>query len=110
MKVLQRGLKKEDIVQVKRYSKWYIVTENDVRLLVNETPKANQEENVNKVDWKNSTASLLIDSFETTKKFYEKNKHLELKLYIKADFGTLYNEYEVKDWTLGENSIEVDLV
>lgn len=110
MKVLQRGLKKEDIVKVKRYNKWYIVTDTDVRILVNETPRTENDENANKVDWKNNKAYICIDSFESSKKFYDKNKELELKLYIKADVGTLYNEYKVKDWSLNDRGIEVDLV
>lgn len=110
MKVLQRGLKKEDIVKIKRYSKWYIVTDTDVRILVNETSRTDKDDNSNKVDWKNNKAYICIDNFESSKKFYEKNKDLELKLYIKADFGTTYNEYKVKDWDLTERGIEVDLI
>ncbi|WP_042273476.1 hypothetical protein [Faecalimicrobium dakarense] len=110
MKVLKRGLKKEDIVNVKRYNKWYIVTEDDVRILVNETSRTDQDDDSNKVDWKNSKAYISMGNFESSKKFYEKNKELELKLYIKADIGTLYNEYKVNDWSLTERGIEVDLV
>ena len=110
MKVLQRGLKKEDIVKIKRYSKWYIVTDTDVRILVNETSRTDKDENSNKVDWKNNKAYICIDNFESSKKFYEKNKELELKLYIKVDIGTTYNEYKVNDWGLTERGIEVDLV
>ncbi|MBO3445292.1 hypothetical protein [Clostridium sp. CCUG 7971] len=109
MKVLQRGLKKEDIVKIKRYNKWHIVTDNDVRMLVNETSNTDNDDNSNKVDWKNNKAYIFMDSFESSKKFYEKNKELELKLYIKADIGTLYNEYKVNDWSLTERGIEVDL-
>lgn len=110
MKVLQRGLKKEDIFEIKRYSKWYIVKDNDVRILVNETPRTDKDDNSNKVDWKNSKAYICIDNFESSKKFYEKNKELELKLYIKAEIGTLYNEYKVNGWSFTERGIEVDLV
>ena len=35
MKILQRGLKKEEIAQAKRYMRWYRVIDNEMRLFVN---------------------------------------------------------------------------
>ena len=46
---------------------------------------------------------------DVSKKFYEKHKNLEVKLFIKADAGTLYSEYEVKSWRLNDKGIEVIL-
>ena len=35
MNILQRGLKKEEIAQAKRYMRWYRVIDNEMRLFVN---------------------------------------------------------------------------
>ena len=51
----------------------------------------------------------VLISFNYSKNFYEKHKNLEVKLFIKADAGTLYSEYEVKSWGLNEKGIEVIL-
>ena len=88
MKKLRTNLRKEDIALSKGYMRWYRVVENEVRLFINE---------------------LCIDSFDYSKNFYEKHKNLEVKLFIKADAGTLYSEYEVKSWGLNDKGIEVIL-
>ena len=96
MKKLRTNLKKEDIALSKGYMRWYRVVEDEVRLFINERAVNNNKEAVNKIYWKENRAELCIDSFDYSKKFYEKHKNLEVKLFIKADAGTLYSEYEVK--------------
>lgn len=109
MKKLRTNLKKEDIALSKGYMRWYRVIENEVRLFINERAVNNNKEAVNKIYWKDSRAELCIDSFEYSKKFYEKHKKLDVKLFIKADAGILYSEYEVKSWGLNDKGIEVIL-
>lgn len=109
MKILKRGLQKEEIVKVKRYYKSYIATEEDIRLIVNESLKVNSEGNLDKIDWKNNKAYISMESLEASKKIYDNNKHLKVKLYIKSELGTLYNEYKVNSWSFGEKGIELDL-
>ncbi|MCH1959705.1 hypothetical protein [Romboutsia hominis] len=109
MKILQRGLKKEQIAQARGYMRWYRVIDNELRLFVNENLRTDKGEAVNKVDYKNSKAYLCMDSLEYSEKFYNKNKHLKVRLYIKADVGSLYNEYEVIDWCLSEKGLELNL-
>ena len=87
----------------------YRVVENEVRLFINERAVNNNKEAVNKIYWRDSRAELCIDSFDYSKNFYEKHKNLEVKLFIKADAGTLYSEYEVKSWGLNDKAIEVIL-
>ena len=52
---------------------------------------------------------LAVRDISVSKNFYEKHKNLEVKLFIKADAGTLYSEYEVKSWGLNDKGIEVIL-
>lgn len=109
MKILQRGLKKEQIANSRGYMRWYRVIDNELRLFVNENLRTYTGKDVNKVDYRNNKAYLCMDSLEYSNKFYNKNKHLKVRLYIKSDAGSLYNEYEVIDWSLGENGIELNL-
>ncbi|CEO11959.1 Uncharacterised protein [[Clostridium] sordellii] len=109
MKVLQRGLKKEEIAQVKRYQRWYRVIDNELRLFVNEDRKAPNGELTNKIDYKNNKAYLCMADLAYCKKFYEKNKYFNVRLYVKSDVGSLYNEYEVINWHLSDKGLELDL-
>ena len=102
MNILQRGLKKEEIAQAKRYMRWYRVIDNEMRLFV-------KGEIANTIDYKNNKAYLCMADLEYSKKFYNKNKHYKVRLYAKNDEKSLYDEYEVKDWFLSEKGLELDL-
>ncbi|MGL4913016.1 MAG: hypothetical protein ACRC3Y_11370 [Romboutsia sp.] len=110
LKILQRGLKKEEIALAKRYQKWYKVTEDEIRLFVNEGTMSNEKEVVNRIDHKNNKAYLCMGDIEYSKKFYEKHKNLKLRLYVKSDVGNLYNEYRVNDWQASEKGLELFLL
>lgn len=107
MKKLRTNLKKEDIALSKGYMRWYRVVENEIRLFINERAINDNKEIVNKIYWKDSRAEFCIDSLEYSKKFYEKHKDLDVKVFIKSDGGALYSEYEVKSWGVNEKCIEV---
>ena len=109
MKKLRTNLKKEDIALSKGYMKWYRVIGDEVRLFINERTLNDKNEVVNKIYWKDNRAELCIDSFDYSKKFYEKHKNLEVKLFIKPDGVSLYSEYEVKSWGLNDKGLEIIL-
>ena len=100
MNILQRGLKKEEIAQAKRYMRWYRVIDNEMRLFVNLGLVTDKGEIANTIDYKNNKAYLCMADLEYSKKFYNKNKHYKV---------SLYDEYEVKDWFLSEKGLELDL-
>ena len=104
MKILQRGLKKEEIAQAKRYMRWYRVIDNEMRLFVNLGLVTDKGEIANTIDYKNDKAYLCMADLEYSKKFYNK-----VRLYAKTDASSLYNEYEVKGWYLSEKGLELDL-
>ena len=109
MNILQRGLKKEEIAQAKRYMRWYRVIDNEMRLFVNLGLVTDKGEIANTIDYKNNKAYLCMADLEYSKKFYNKNKHYKVRLYAKNDAKSLYDEYEVKDWSLSEKGLELDL-
>lgn len=109
MKKLASNLKKEDIAMTKGYMQWCRVVEGELRLFINEKQKNDEGVFHNKVDWKNNIAYLCINDFEYSKDFYEKNKEYKVRMFVKADVGTLYSEYAVTSWSLGEKSLEVIL-
>ncbi|MEG2480348.1 MAG: hypothetical protein ACRCYC_08820 [Paraclostridium sp.] len=109
MKLVKRGIKKEDITLAKRYAKWYKVIDNEIRVILNESSRVSKNSVANNVDYKNDKAYLCVTDLEGSKKFYEKHKDLELRLYVKADVGSLYNEYKVNDWYVNEEGLEIDL-
>lgn len=109
MKILQRGLKKEQIAQAKRYMRWYRVIDNEMRLFINLGFVTDKGEIANTIDYKNNKAYLCMADLEYSKKFYNKNKHYKVRLYAKNDAKSLYDEYEVKDWFLSEKGLELDL-
>lgn len=109
MKKLRVNLKKQEIGLTKGHTKWFRVVENELRLFVNEKQVNDKNQFINIIDWKESKAYLYVDSIETSRKFYEEHKQLDVKLFIKADVGVIYNEYEVKSWGLNDNFIEVTL-
>lgn len=109
MKKLRSNLKKEEIAGSKGYMKWYRTFDNEIRLFVNERALNEKNEVLNKVLWKENKALLCIGSTEYNKNFYEKFKAYTVKFFVKSDVGALYSEYEVKEWFLGEEAIEVIL-
>ena len=109
MKILQRGLKKEQIAQAKRYMRWYRVIDNEMRLFINLGFVTDKGEIANTIDYKNNKAYLCMADLEYSKKFYNKNKHYKVRLYAKNDAKSLYDEYEEKDWFLSEKGLELDL-
>ena len=110
MKKLRSNLRKEEIALSKGYVRWYRVIENEIRLFVNESCKSDDNVGLNKLYYKDSRAELCINDYEYAKNFYEKHKDLTPKFFVKTDAGALYSEYEVSDWGLNENGIEVKLV
>ncbi|MDO4535768.1 MAG: FimB/Mfa2 family fimbrial subunit [Clostridium perfringens] len=106
MKKLRSDLKKEDIALTKGHMKWYRVVEDEIRLFINEKAVNNKSFN-NKIYWKENRGELSVEDLESSKKFYDKNKHLNIKVFIKNDSGTLYSEYKVKNWGLSDTGIEV---
>ena len=109
MKILQRGLKKEEIAQAKGYMRWYRVIDNEMRLFVNESFRNHEGEIGNKIDYKNNKAYLCMADLEYSRMFYNKNKHYKVRLYVKSEVGSLYNEYEVIDWYLSDKGLELNL-
>ena len=109
MKIIQRGLKKEQIAQANRYMRWYRVIDNEMRLFVNLGLVTDKGELGNKLDYKNNKAYLCMADLEYSKKFYNKNKHFKVRLYAKENAKSLYNEYEVLDWYLSDKGLELDL-
>lgn len=109
MKVLSRGISKEQIVGVKKYSKWYKVIDGEIMIIINEEKKDSKKELVNDVQWKNNKALICLDSEEYRAKFFNKHKDLKVKLFVKLDTGLLYNQYETIGWSLKDNAIEIDL-
>lgn len=91
----------------KGYMKWYRVIEDELRLFVNEKHLSEKNERINIIYWKENRAELCIDGFEYAKKFYENNRNLSVKFFVKANVGALYSEYAVKDWGLCPKGIEV---
>jgi DNA polymerase III alpha subunit (gram-positive type) len=110
MKLVKRGVKKEEITLAKSYARWYKVIDNEIRILLNESARVSKNSVKNILDYKNDKAYLCVSDLEASKKFYEKHKDLELRLYVKADVGSLYNEYKVDNWYVSENGLEIDLV
>ena len=109
MKKLRSNLRKEEIAMSKGYMRWYRVREDEVRLFINESGKSDNNTCLNKLYYRNSRAELCINDYEYAKNFYEKHKHLVPKLFVKPDAASLYCEYEVLEWGLNENGIEVKL-
>ena len=58
MKIIQRGLKKEEIALAKRYMRWYRVIDNEMRLFVNLGFVTDKGELGNKIDYKNNKGIL----------------------------------------------------
>lgn len=109
MKVLNRGISKEDIVAVKKYSKWYKVINDEIMLVINEEKRNSKKELVNMVQWKNNKAFICLDDEEYRTKFFNKHKDLKVRLFVKLDTGLLYNEYETIGWSLQDEAIEIEL-
>ena len=109
MKKLRSNLKKEEIAGSKGYMKWYRTFDNEIRLFVNERALNENNEPLNKILWKENKALLCIGGMEYNKDFYGKFKDYTVKFFVKSDMGALYSEYEVKEWFLGEEAIEVIL-
>ena len=111
MKVLQRGLKKEEIALQKGYMKWYkVINNNELRFFINESKRDENGYLSNLIDWKNNIAYLCISSKEYNEKFYSKHKNLKARLFAKENDNSLYNELGVKDWYLSEKGIIVNLL
>ena len=111
MKVLQRGLKKEEIALQKGYMRWYKVIDNsEIRFFINESKRDENGDLSNIIDWKNNIAYLCISSKEYNKNFYSKHKNLKARLFAKENDNSLYNELGVKDWYLSEKGIIVNLL
>lgn len=109
MNILKSGLTKEEIAQAKRYMRWYRVIGNEIRLFVNLGLVTDKGELGNKLDYKNNKAYLCMADLEYSEKFYNKNKHFEVRLYVKENTRSLYDEYEVLDWKLSDKGLELDL-
>lgn len=107
MKKLSTNLNKKEISSGKGSSKWYKVLENEVRVLISENQVCNNKK-VNEIQWKTNKGTLCKDSLEYAEEFYEKNKELNLRVFIKSDTGVLYSEYDVDSWGLGEGGIEIN--
>ena len=107
MKRLRTGLKKTEIAPTKTGMKSYRIINDDLILFVDEM-ETNSEGNLsNKIDWKSSVGTVGIGNLDFTDDFYEKNKALTPKVYIKADYSILYNEFKVDSWEVNGNSINV---
>ena len=111
MKVLQRGLRKEEIAMQKGYMKWYkVINGNELRFFINESKQDENGDLSNLIDWKNNIAYLCISSSEYNEKFYSNHKDLKARLFVKENDNALYNELGVKGWYLSEKGIIVDLI
>ena len=109
MKKLRSNLKKEEIAGSKGYMKWYRAFDNEIRVFINERFTNENNEIVNKILWKENKALICIGAIKHSEWFYERYKDYDLKFFVKSDMGALYSEYEVKEWFLGEDGIEVIL-
>lgn len=109
MKKLRDNLKKEKIAGSKGYMKWYRAFDKEVRLFINERALNENNEILNKIFWRENRALICVGATEYNKGFYKKYKDYDVKFFVKSDAGALYSEYEVKEWSLVEDGIEVIL-
>ena len=107
MKRLRTGLKKTEIAPTKTGMKSYRIINDDLILFVDEADTNTEGNLANKIDWKANTGTVGIGNLDFSEDFYEKNKALTAKVYIKADYSILYNEFKVDSWELNNNSINI---
>lgn len=109
MKILETGLKKEDIALSKRFMHWKKVLDDEIRLFIN-LDKEDEDGNLaNTIDYKNNIAYLCISSSDYNEKFYSKYKDLKVRLFVREDRKSLYSELSVKDWYVNEKGIVLNL-
>lgn len=109
MKVVRRNLKKAEIVS-KPDRKWYCVTSDEIRFLIDEKSSNELSGKLNEIDWKNNKGVVGMDSIQYSKYYSLFNgeyKGLTPKLFIKNDTGSSYNEYEIDSWKTTENGVEI---
>lgn len=108
MKQLRYNLTKFDIAGVRNYRKWYRAFEetNEVRVFINELLMKNGER-VNKFIYTENRALICIGATKENEWFFNKYKNYDMKFFIRSNVGTVYSEYEVKEWHLLEDCIEV---
>ena len=107
MKRISEALKKEQIAGSKGYVKWFRVIDGQLRLFVNENSVNKQGEKLNFIYYKENKALLCLDDITCSNDFYEKYKNYDVRVFIKFDSYTLYNEYEVKSFGICNEGLEV---
>ncbi|KAI3345641.1 hypothetical protein FDB55_11165 [Clostridium botulinum] len=107
MKQLRGNLKKQDIALSNGYMKWYRIIDGKLRVFINENHVNHNNELLNKIYWRENRGEICINVPEYCEKFYKAHKALELEFFVKNNVSSLYFQYEVKDWSLKDNYIEV---
>lgn len=111
MKVIQRGLTKQDITSYKRYDRWSLRKEDnkEILLMIDEQKRNKDNEIVNIVNYKEGFALLCIDDINYCRDFYAKNKEYTPRLFIKNNSASKYNEYAITTWSSTSEGIYVKL-
>lgn len=107
MKKIGENLKKEQIAGCKGYMRWYRIIDGELRLFINEKALNDNGEKLNNVYYTKNVAYLCVDGMDYCNKFYERFKEFPVRVYIKSDLGTLYNEFEVKSFGICDKGLEV---
>lgn len=110
MKVLQRNVKREDIVNQQGFMKWFKIDKenNEILLLINEKLTTDNGESVNVINYKENFGRISIDSAEFGQKFFEKHKQYNPRIFIRLDAGKLYNEYAIDNWGTDEDGLFIN--
>ncbi|MDY7062898.1 MAG: hypothetical protein SO136_08315 [Sarcina ventriculi] len=107
MKKIRENLRKDQIAECKGYMRWYRVIDGELRLFINEKALNEHGEKLNNVYYTKNIAYLCVDGIDYCNKFHERFKDLPVRVYIKSDGGSLYNEYEVKSFGICDKGLEV---
>lgn len=110
MKVVQRNVKREDIVNQQGFMKWFKINKenNEILLLINETQTTEMGERVNVIKYKENFGRISIDSAEFGQEFFEKHKQYNPRIFIRQAAGNSYIEYAIDDWGTDEEGLFIN--
>lgn len=110
MKVVQRNVKREDIVNQQGFMKWFKINKenNEILLLINEAQTTETGEIVNVIKYKENFGRISIDSAEYGQKFFEDHKQYDPRIFIRQSAGNLYIEYAIDNWGADEEGLYIN--
>lgn len=110
MRVLQRNIKREDIVKYRGHMSWFSINrdDNEILLLINEKQTSKTGDRVNIINYRENFGRISVDSAEYGQKFFEDHKQCKPRAFIRQASGNLFNEYAIDNWATDEDGLFIN--